>query len=188
MAITLQLKRGNTAENNGFIGEEGELTFDTDKSDIRIHDGETAGGRTIFPPFIECTTSADEPAKTVSAPGFRYISGSLIVIDFVHGNELDSTPVTLNINALGALPILSGETSVVEMGAHTCLMVVYTPSAFRVVGLPMNNPVVMGSVTTDEITLRGIDWTAPQSTQPDDPTTDEPNDPADDNSESGSNP
>ena len=113
MAITFQLKRGNTAENNGFVGEEGELTFDTDNSDIRIHDGETAGGRTVFPPFIECTTGADEPAKTVNAPGFRYISGSLIVVDFVNGNALDSTPVTLNINNLGALPLLSGETAII---------------------------------------------------------------------------
>ncbi|MBM3931309.1 MAG: hypothetical protein FJ336_08575, partial [Sphingomonadales bacterium] len=40
----VQLRRGTSAENNGFIGAIGEITVDTDRKSIRVHDGATAGG------------------------------------------------------------------------------------------------------------------------------------------------
>lgn len=47
MATQLQLRRGTTAENDVFTGAVGELTMDTDKNDIRLHDGVTPGGHKI---------------------------------------------------------------------------------------------------------------------------------------------
>ena len=47
MATQLQLRRGNTTHNNSFTGAEGELTVDTTKHNLRIHDGTTQGGYTI---------------------------------------------------------------------------------------------------------------------------------------------
>lgn len=47
MAIRFQLRRGTTAENNGFIGEAGELTLDTQKKQLHIHNGSTPGGTPI---------------------------------------------------------------------------------------------------------------------------------------------
>lgn len=44
MAKRLQLRGGTTAQNNAFTGAERELTVDTDKWHLRIHDGTTAGG------------------------------------------------------------------------------------------------------------------------------------------------
>ena len=44
MAIQVQLRRGTTAENDEFTGAPGELTYDTEKHNIRIHDGDTVGG------------------------------------------------------------------------------------------------------------------------------------------------
>lgn len=49
MAKRLQLRRGTTAENDAFPGAQGELTYDTQKKQVRIHDGSTAGGFTIDP-------------------------------------------------------------------------------------------------------------------------------------------
>lgn len=46
MAIQLQLRRGTTVQNNAFVGAEGEITVDTEKHAIRIHDGVTPGGYT----------------------------------------------------------------------------------------------------------------------------------------------
>ena len=47
MATQVQFRRGTTSQNNAFTGAQGELTIDTDVYTIRIHDGTTAGGRTV---------------------------------------------------------------------------------------------------------------------------------------------
>lgn len=44
MAKQWQIRRGTTAENNEFTGAIGEITMDTEKKQLRIHDGETLGG------------------------------------------------------------------------------------------------------------------------------------------------
>lgn len=44
MANTLQLKRGTTASNDLFVGLSGEVTMDTTKKTLRVHDGVTKGG------------------------------------------------------------------------------------------------------------------------------------------------
>lgn len=40
----LLIKRGTDSENNAYIGKNGEITVDTDKKTLRVHDGETTGG------------------------------------------------------------------------------------------------------------------------------------------------
>lgn len=44
MAKQLQLRRGTTVQNDAFTGALGELTMDTEKKELRIHDGSTQGG------------------------------------------------------------------------------------------------------------------------------------------------
>lgn len=48
MAGRFQLRRGNTAQNDAFIGAEGEVTYDTQAKGIRVHDGVTPGGNALF--------------------------------------------------------------------------------------------------------------------------------------------
>lgn len=57
MAKRLQLRRGTTAENNTFKGALGELTYDTDKKQLRVHDGSTVGGKVIDDPTQDATTN-----------------------------------------------------------------------------------------------------------------------------------
>lgn len=47
MAKVLQLRRGTTAQNDAFTGAVGEVTVDTTKKTLRLHDGSTAGGKEI---------------------------------------------------------------------------------------------------------------------------------------------
>lgn len=47
MAKVLQLRRGTTAQNDAFTGAEGEVTVDTDKKTLRVHDGATVGGTVL---------------------------------------------------------------------------------------------------------------------------------------------
>lgn len=49
MAKPLRPKRGTTAKNNAFTGLASEITIDTDKHSIRVHDGVTVGGHEILP-------------------------------------------------------------------------------------------------------------------------------------------
>ena len=44
MATTLKLRRGTTAQHSSFTGAAGEVTVDTDKETVVVHDGSTAGG------------------------------------------------------------------------------------------------------------------------------------------------
>ena len=44
MAIQIQLRSGTTTEHNTFTGAVGEVTVDTDKDVLVVHDGVTAGG------------------------------------------------------------------------------------------------------------------------------------------------
>ena len=47
MAKKLQLRRGTTTQHNSFTGAVGEVTVDTDKDSLVVHDGSTAGGHPI---------------------------------------------------------------------------------------------------------------------------------------------
>lgn len=44
MATQIQFRRGTTAQTNAFTGAVGEITVDTDKDVVVVHDGSTAGG------------------------------------------------------------------------------------------------------------------------------------------------
>ena len=48
MAKLLQLRRGNTAQHATFTGEVGEVTVDTDKDVLVVHDNSTAGGHVML--------------------------------------------------------------------------------------------------------------------------------------------
>ena len=47
MAKPLRPKRGTTAKNDAFVGLASEITIDTEKHSIRVHDGVTAGGHAL---------------------------------------------------------------------------------------------------------------------------------------------
>ena len=47
MAKLLKLRRGSTSQHSSFTGAEGEVTVDTDKDTLVVHDGSTAGGHPV---------------------------------------------------------------------------------------------------------------------------------------------
>ena len=47
MAKLLKLRRGTTSQHSSFTGAEGEVTVDTDKDTLVVHDGSTAGGHPL---------------------------------------------------------------------------------------------------------------------------------------------
>jgi hypothetical protein len=65
MATSLKLRRGTTTQHSTFTGAEGEVTVDTTKDTVVVHDGSTAGG---FPLAKETGSTIAVAAGTVSAP------------------------------------------------------------------------------------------------------------------------
>jgi microcystin-dependent protein len=67
----LQIYRGTTAQNDAFTGAQGELTMDTSRKEIRIHDGSTAGGNVIglTPGFIAQFAGSTAPAGWLICDG-----------------------------------------------------------------------------------------------------------------------
>ena len=55
----VQLRRGTTAENDAFTGAEGEVVYDTEKKQLRVHDGEKVGGFSIDPLVAFQTPTAE---------------------------------------------------------------------------------------------------------------------------------
>jgi hypothetical protein len=49
MAQVLQLRRGTTAQSDAFTGAIAEVSVDTDRDSLRVHDGTTMGGKEIAP-------------------------------------------------------------------------------------------------------------------------------------------
>ena len=65
MATQVQLRRGNNTQTLAFTGAEAEITVDTDKETVVVHDGSTAGG---FPLAREATVNAAfDAANTAQA-------------------------------------------------------------------------------------------------------------------------
>lgn len=63
-AFALKLRRGTTAQHSTFTGLLGEVTVDTDKDTIVVHDGSTAGG---FPLAKSTDTSGLDPFLLMGA-------------------------------------------------------------------------------------------------------------------------
>ena len=60
MATALKMRGGTTAEHSTFTGLEREVTVDTDKKTIVVHDGSTAGGFPAVVPTEAHTFSASQ--------------------------------------------------------------------------------------------------------------------------------
>lgn len=95
--------------------------------------------------YCNCTTAAGTAAKVGTVPKYKLVTGATVIVDFANGNT--ATNPTLNINNTGAKSIKSGGAAIGELGPNTCLMFVYTGTEYHAIGLPLNNPVVTGTLT-----------------------------------------
>ena len=66
MAKQIQLRRGTTTENNAFKGALGELTYDTQKKELRVHDGSTVGGKVVDDKDRDVTSQVSVATETTA--------------------------------------------------------------------------------------------------------------------------
>lgn len=67
MSNRFQVRKGNTAQNVAFTGAIGELSYDTEKKQLRVHDGSTVGGKIIDDTATETTAGKAKIATTAIA-------------------------------------------------------------------------------------------------------------------------
>jgi len=83
MAIQIQLRQGTTTEHNTFTGAVGEVTVDTTKDTLVVHDGVTAGGHPVA-----ARANADGTISLIKKGG---TSAGTINADGLFNNTLTST-------------------------------------------------------------------------------------------------
>lgn len=91
MAKRLQLRRGTTVENNAFKGASGELTYDIEKGQLRVHNGVTVGG-TVLAKVSEVPSLV--PQATETALGVTKIATTAIAQAGVNDTDF-ITPLKL---------------------------------------------------------------------------------------------
>ena len=96
MAQQVQIRRGTTAEHNSFTGAVGEITVDTDKDTVVVHDNSQAGGY----PMANLKT-AQEFTATQNFNATTLTDGATISWD-VSANQV--TSVTLGGNRTFGAP------------------------------------------------------------------------------------
>jgi len=92
MAKLLKLRRGTTTQHGSFTGAEGEVTVDTDKETLVVHDGSTAGGHPV---------AAEDMANVSSASIAGRLANDSIATSKIAAGALptDVTIDTANITA-----------------------------------------------------------------------------------------
>ena len=91
MAKLLKLRRGTTSQHSSFTGAEGEVTVDTDKETLVVHDGSTAGGHPV---------AAEDLANVSSSTIAGRLNNDSLATSKIAAGALptDVTIATANIN------------------------------------------------------------------------------------------
>jgi len=84
MAKLLKLRRGTTSQHSSFTGAEGEVTVDTDKETIVVHDGSTAGGHPVAAEDMANVSSA----SIVGRLGTGSVVKAKLEADIIDGTKL----------------------------------------------------------------------------------------------------
>jgi hypothetical protein len=136
---TLQLRRGTQSENSSFTGAQGEVTVDTTRSLLVVHDGTTVGGNALAPlsnPAFTGTPTAPTPGtsdNTTKIATTAYVKAniaalaapSLTTTDVTEGTRLYftkdrvNTALTAGTNVSITQPGGSGSNTVINVTLPT---------------------------------------------------------------------
>ena len=106
MAKLLKLRRGSTSQHSSFTGAEGEVTVDTDKETLVVHDGSTAGGHPVAAEDMANVSSASIAGRLANdSIATSKIAGGTLPSDVKvnSANIVDSSIVNSDVNASAAI-------------------------------------------------------------------------------------
>lgn len=161
MAKTLQLRRGTTAENDAFTGSEGELTVDTTKKTLRLHDGSTAGGKEIV--------GASDLADVATTGNYSDLSGTPSLSTVATSgsyNDLSNKPSLASVATSGSYsdlnnkPTIPSKTSQLTndsgyLTSHQDLSA-YAKSTDLTSYLPLSGGTMTGAIKAPQYSVNGM--------------------------------
>lgn len=151
MAKLLKLRRGTTTQHGSFTGAEGEVTVDTDKETLVVHDGSTAGGHPVAAEDMANVTAANIKGRLGSTitnteiNASAAIAGTKISPNFGSQNVVTTGNVTLSDSSAGGNNRLSfggsGDLQVWHDGSNSYIADEGT-GALRILGsaIQLKNP------------------------------------------------
>jgi hypothetical protein len=107
MPFAFQRRRGTTAQHAAFTGLLAELTVDTDKKTVVVHDGTTSGGI----PLVNATTTDTLTNKTLTSPT---VNGGTLTDAVIKGLEED-----VNVVASAATGTINFDISTASIWYYT---------------------------------------------------------------------
>lgn len=124
MATSLQLRKGTTTEHSTFVGANGEVTVDTTKKALVLHDGVTAGGKPL--PTLEGgkVPVAQLPDSTTSTKGVVQLATQYEVNEGLYAEKVVTSGsmyigIRHQLNASGIAPMYACRAWVNFNGAGT---------------------------------------------------------------------
>ena len=115
MAKKLQLRRGTTSQHSSFTGAVGEVTVDTDKKVVVVHDGSTAGGVPLATAADVATKQATDAELTELATMTSGTAGALADLTQAEVEVLDgATVTTAELNILDGVTATTTELNYVD--------------------------------------------------------------------------
>ena len=135
MAKQVQFRRGTTSQNNSFTGAVGELTVDTDRDIIRIHDGSTAGGFEIpgYTVYADLLNGQSDGVGNIgnSAVGFNTVHAKSTSAQYADVAERYTTD---KIYEPGTVVVIGGDSEATECtksNDHAVLGIISTDPAVK---------------------------------------------------------
>jgi len=121
MATQVQFRRGNTTQTSTFTGAVAEITVDTDKDVVVVHDGTTAGG---FPLARESAVTANQifsqAAFTAANSSGSYANSAFLVANGASTvNDTQNTSITAAFTAANSGGSYANSAFLVANGAST---------------------------------------------------------------------
>ena len=151
MAIQIQLRQGTTTEHNTFTGAVGEVTVDTTKDTLVVHDGVTVGG-TVLAKVSEVPSLV--PQATEAVTGKAKIATSAIAQAGVNDTDF-ITPLKLKNIAFGAAQssksktLVSGVTYVNSTNKAITLSVSMNGSSSPAASITVNNFLLFSTTSSN---------------------------------------
>lgn len=110
MATILQLRRGTTVQHSTFTGAEGEVTVNTTKDTVVVHDGTTAGGFEI----VSLAATQTLTNKTLTSPTLTTpaLNGAVVnnnnAVSAAGSDQAGATALTVDYNVVTTVASSTG--------------------------------------------------------------------------------
>lgn len=130
MATQVQIRRGTTAQHSTFTGAAGEITIDTDKKTVVVHDGTTVSGKPLAPnTAFDIANTAFGFANGVSTNAAAAFGVANAAYNASNNNTgLQNTNITIsgNVVSIGTVSDSKGDLRSTPINAQTASYVLTT--------------------------------------------------------------